>query len=126
MTGVQTCALPIYVDGGQFSEVVGENLRRGVKYTYFLRGDNLCRGQFDTLRAGNGRYGRDIKVHYLSDDFFFLVDDFDIIIYNPRKGREDGCRGFMGLPIDKSYGRWTVEVSIKLVRSLVGRLEMLE
>lgn len=97
-----------------------------MKYRYFLRSDNLCRGQVDALRVGNGCYGEDVKVHYLSDDLFFLVDDFDLIIYNPRKDRGGGCRGFMGLPIERSHGRWTIEVSTTLVRSLVGRLEMLE
>ncbi len=110
------------VNGGYFIEAVKKNLRRGVSYVYFLPDDSRSRGQVMALRSLHNEDAK-IVVKYLREDFFFLVKDFDFVIYNPRKDSVEGHRsGYMGLPVEARYGRWQVQVTDSLIETLVGHL----
>lgn len=117
--------LPGDLNGGAFIPTVKQNLERGVEYVYFLPNILQARAMRTALKTLHGDHNN-VKVRSLGDDFFFLVQGLDFIIYNPRNDGGDGGRsGYMGLPISGEYGRWNVKMSDNLVEALVGYLEPL-
>ena len=102
---------------GDFVDVVRNNIERGVEYVYFIP-DNTARHSKVTALKGLYEDSPHIKVQPLNEDFFFLVKDFDFIIYNPEGGPRSG---FMGLPVDDGRGRWTARISDSLMDVLVGK-----
>jgi len=104
--------------GGRFFPVVQENLKRGVKYCYFIQKSLEAQARVKELES-HQKYGA-ISFTYLPEDFFFLVPQLDFTIYDPmnRKGRK--C-GFMGLPVRDPgfYG----EMDTEFLNKIIGKLE---
>lgn len=105
-----------------FSRVVRENLARGIEYHFFIPDTAVMRSRAEQLRR---RHNQSMLVHvsFLSDEFFFLVQDFDFVIYNPYAVDAGGPRiAYMGLPLSATDGRWQARVGDNLIDALIGQL----
>lgn len=76
-----------------FGDVVEENLKRGVQYTYFYE-DNESNA--DRLNKVKNRFGAAVRyIKIPPEQFWILVDDFDFTIYQVEaengSGHEDIC-----------------------------------
>lgn len=112
--------------GGPFQEVVGDNLRRGVKYHYFVPNEPMMKSRVGQLKAIHENHPG-LSFTYLNDDFFFLVPRFDFAIYNPYCVPGGTKReAFMGIPVDPKYGRFEAKVNPDLIDVLIGKLPTAE
>ena len=78
---------------GEFGDIVDENLKKGIQYTYFYE-DNESNA--DSINHIKKRFGSSVKyVKIPPEQFWILVDDFDFTIYQVEKdnscGHEDIC-----------------------------------
>jgi len=105
-----------------FSRVVRENLTRGIEYHFFIPDTAVMRSRAEQLRRRHNQSAL-VHVNFLSDEFFFLVQDFDFVIYNPYAVDAGGPRiAYMGLPLSKADGRWQARVGDNLIDALIGQL----
>lgn len=109
------------IEGGSFVDTVQRNLERGVKYTYFVPDTAEMQSRAMSLKVAHGHHSN-LCVCYLNREFFFVVKDFDFIIYNPMFGTSPRRCGYMGLPINSEDGRWTAKISDSLLDALFGQL----
>src|SRR5664280_411674 len=110
------------LDAGPFNEVVERNLVRGVKYRIFVPENDIMRARVQQLKRQHPNH-TELHVYFLSDEFFFLVRDFDFVLYNPYREIGTPCLGYMGLPLSPNRGRYMVEISDELAATFVGRLQ---
>ena len=75
----------------------------------------------EMLRNSCG-HSSNLEVYYLSDNFFFLVQRMDIIIYEPMKSATDGRKGFIGLPLDGITDTYAVIMNSDFVDSVSTKL----
>lgn len=107
--------------GGAFQGVVAENIRRGVKQTYFVPNMPEVRARVESILAFHNNHPN-LGVVYLSDEFFFLSPRLDIVIYNPLGKGGIERTGFMGLPSPSGGWHFHAMVSGEFLDRLVGRL----
>lgn len=110
------------IPGGQFFTVVEANLKRGIRYRYFIPKALETQARARQLLACLGSSG-DFKFRYLSDDFFFLVPHFDIAIYDPMNKTGKRC-GYMGLPVQSGH-RLHGQMDGQFVDVIIGKLQSL-
>ncbi len=105
--------------GGPFQTVVAANLRKGVKYFYFV--PNTLEINARVLRLQKIYTApKNLKFIYLPDSFFFLVPKLDIAIYNPVDGNDKSA--FLGIPNSSDPNHYHAQVSTDFVDKLVGYL----
>lgn len=107
------------IPGKPFYDVVRNNLKRKIEYIYFVP------KKFETIARGNQMlenfgFPPNLKVIYLSDDFFFLVPSLDFIIYDPlnRLGKKEG---YMSLPVI-SGEKYCGKMEESFLDLLIGKL----
>jgi len=106
--------------GGPFQDVVGQNLRRGVGYRYFVPDRPDMRARVEQVRKRHNS-PKNLSFTYLTDRFFFLTPDLDFTIYDPFN--ETGQRaGYMGIPAVGEKKHYHAMVDDKLVDVIVGNL----
>ena len=64
-----------------FVSPVALNLKRGLRYVFFIPDTPAMHAKADQVRAIHGNH-RNLRVRFLESDFFFLVKDFDFVIYD--------------------------------------------
>ena len=102
-----------------FNSVVGRNLKRGIKYIYFIPKGLRNTARAKEVRGSHGGH-QSLSFVYLPDDFFFLTPRLDFAIYDPWNCRGLRC-GYMGLPIgteEQFHGLMETD----LLDTLVGRI----
>lgn len=114
-----TSDLAADIPGSPFYEVVGQNLKRGVKYTYFIPRSLATEARGRQLLERHRGHGN-IKVIHLSDDFFFLGPRLDFAIYDPMNRYNKRC-GYMQLPVD-SKDCMHAKLDVDLVDAIIGKL----
>jgi len=107
--------------GGPFQECVSNNLKKGVRYHYFVPDTMGVRSKSKQINAVN-KNNKDLHFSFLEDDFFFLVSKFDFGIINPFKKGKIERLGFMGLPVPDEKGRYQVKISDELIDIIIGKL----
>jgi len=107
--------------GGQFHKVVLKNLKKGIKYRYFVPNTPVLKVRMDQLFKYNNNHPN-LKVTYIDDSFFFLVPNFDFAIYNPYKQGDSSRVAYMGLPIPGENNLYHVRFSDDLTDVLMGKL----
>ena len=110
------------VVGEPFFEAVQQNIKRGVKYRYFVPDRPEIHARVSQIQK-HYRTTKSIRVTYLSTDFFFLVPDLDFAIYNPYRANADVERVcYMGLPVPGEEIHYEVKISDDLIDVLIGKL----
>jgi hypothetical protein len=107
--------------GGPFQRVVAANLKRGIRYRYFVPDKPEIRSRVKQLVEYN-KNPQNLEFTYLSDDFFFLVPKFDFAIYNPLKEKGTERVAYMGIPVSGDPGRYHANIGDELIDVLVGKL----
>jgi len=111
------------IPGEMFFNVVRENLKKGISYTFFYPKTFEARARAQQLSENHKTFG-DIKCIALSEDFFFLVPRMDFAIYDPLNRLNKRC-GYMGLPNPEKSGRYHCFMEHKFVDLLIGKLQTL-
>ena len=112
------------IDAGVYAGVVYDNLKKGVKYEYFVPDNDINRVRVDEF-INKCNHNKNLHVHFLTDDFFFLVPSVDISIYEPRKCCADGKKGFIGLPIVGAKDNFAVLMNNNFVDVVTRKLSQL-
>lgn len=107
--------------GSAFQKVVSENLKRGIRYHYFVPDTPAVRARIEQLFRYN-KNNPNLKVAYLDDSFFFLVPRFDFAIYNPYKEGDTPRVAYMGLPVPGEADQYHAEFSDELTDVLMGKI----
>lgn len=106
--------------GAPFQEVVSQNLKKGICYTYFIPDKHEIHSRTEQLTKHNNN-SPNLKFVYLNDDFFFLVPKFDFAIYDPFNST--GTRiAYIGIPVPGEEGHYHAKVSDDLIDVLIGKL----
>jgi hypothetical protein len=106
--------------GGPFQGVVSAKLKGGTRYRYFVPDRPEIRARVAQLQVVNKNTER-LAVTYLSNEFFFLVPDFDLAIYDPfneTRGRE----AYLGIPVREAAKHYHAEVGADFVDVMIGKL----
>ena len=110
------------IPGAVFFDVVHQNLKRGVRYRYFIPRSLEAEARAKQLIENHGSVGN-ITIVPLSDDFFWLVPRLDFAIYDPMNKSGHRC-GYMGLHIDTDL-RLHCDMEAQFVDLLIGKLHSL-
>lgn len=113
------------VSGGPFQDIVVANIKRGIKYRYFVPDKAEMRARIEQLRKNNNN-SKNLSVSFLNDDFFFLVPRLDFAIYNPFKERGNERIAYMGIPAESDTARLHARIDNNLIDALIGKLMHLE
>lgn len=113
------------IEDGAYSGVVQQNLRRGVKYVYFVPNMPIVNHRIEILRDRCNN-SKNLKFFYLDDDFFFLVPQIDFAIYEPRKTIDEGKRGYMGINIEGLSGRFETLMNHSFLDAMVAKLDSIQ
>lgn len=106
---------------GPFYNVVQTNLKKKIKYVYFVPKSNSILARINsihTLHKNNPL----LKIIHLPEDFFFLVPNLDICIYNPLNNGKLKKKAYMGLPSIDTELHMHADMSKEFIDSLVGQL----
>lgn len=109
------------MDGGLYADVVPENLKRGIKYKYFVSNNKISVMRLEALKR---KYTNNdnIKFYLLEDDFFFLVSQMDFTIYDPYKTSKSGRRGYIGLDLPDASDLYAARIGDDLVDAVAAKL----
>lgn len=107
--------------GGPFVEVVRQNLQKGTSYVYFFPSTVENKARAETIRTAH-KQNNSIKFVFLPDNFFLLVPNLDIVIYNPKGDGDIPTSAFMGIPVPGESNHYHVSVSLDLIHKIVGTL----
>ena len=107
--------------GGPFQKCVSKNLKKDVKYRYFVPDTPTIRSKSSQIVKANNNHPN-LSFIYLEDDFFFLVSKFDFGIINPFKENNRERIGFMGLPVPDDECRYQAKISDELIDIIIGKL----
>lgn len=106
-----------------FESVVRNNIRKNVKYTYFIPENNyITKGRSEQIMELY-EYSEYVKFIELDAEFFFLVPNFDFVLYNPIGGKGYIKFGYMCLSLSSQNGMLYARVSENLISAFVGRLK---
>lgn len=106
--------------GGPFQKVVSAKLKAGVRYRYFVPDRPEMQARMAQLQASNRATER-LTVTYLSKEFFFLVPEFDLAIYDPFN--KTGSReAYLGIPAAGAAKHYHARIGPELVDVMIGKL----
>lgn len=106
---------------GPFFEVVQRNLKKKIRHVYFAPKTPEIEGRYAAIanKHGNSEY---LNIIYLPTDFFFLVTNLDIVVYNPLGKGTISKRAFLGLPTPDTSEHYHAEVNNSFTDTLIGHL----
>lgn len=129
---ILTADLLTEVERDIFKRLVVPNIKRGIRYVYFVPDTPVIRGRIAQMRSQYSGLGKtdEVQLTFLPDTFFFLVANLEIAIYNPlADGNQQFAprTAFMGLPTTTiaEEGHYYVPIARELVDKLVGQLDPL-
>jgi len=106
-----------------FESIVRENIKKNVKYTYFIPENNyITKGRSEQIMELY-EYSDCLRFIELDTEFFFLVPSFDFVLYNPIGGKGYEKFGYMCLSIYSQNGMLYSKVNENLISAFVGRLK---
>lgn len=99
------------VENGKFYQTIKRNIRRGIKYRYFVPETDFeaTKILFNSFESEKNK--GNISIGSLSNDYFRFMPKLDFVIYNPEQKQKTNRYGFMCLPhtIDKKI--WYQEIT---------------
>ncbi len=106
---------------GVFHKVVASNLKKGIKYRYFVSNDLATKARIEQIFSQHDNH-QGLSVTMLEDDFFFLVPRFDFAIYNPKNVGRINREAYMGIPISDEPVMYHAKISNDLIDVIIGKL----
>ena len=110
-------------EGGVYAQVVTNNLKKGIKYTYLVPKDDVSIETKITDIKANNSDNPNLSFIYL-DKNFFLSTHLDLAIYNPTaklKGMKR--RAFLGITIEgKNENYVSIPITEDLITTIVGMI----
>jgi hypothetical protein len=108
------------VVGGPFQKVVSARLKSGVRYRYFIPDRPEMRARAAQLNLINENSDR-LSFNYINDEFFFLVPNLDLVIYDPfnQSGEREG---YLGIPAWGAAKHYHAKIDSGLVDVMIGKL----
>lgn len=113
------------IEEGVYSGVVQQNLKKGIKYTYFVPKTPINDHRINLIKKKCGN-NKNLRFFYLDDDFFFLVPQIDFAIYEPFKTSENGKKGYMGINIEGLSGRYEVLMNHSFLDAMIAKLDKIQ
>lgn len=110
---------------GVFHKIVASNLKKGVKYRYFVSNDLATKARIEQIFSQHNNH-QGLSVTMLEDDFFFLVPRFDFVIYNPKNVGRIKREAYMGIPISDEPVMYHAKISSDLIDVIMGKLLSVE
>lgn len=109
------------INDGIYAGVIKQNLKKGTRYKYFVPDTEINQVRVKIFEESCSR-SKNLEIHFLADDFFFLVPKVDFAIYEPMKSISNGKKGYMGLPIQGEKERFAILMNNDFVDAVVGKL----
>jgi hypothetical protein len=109
------------IPSGEFSKTVNNNLKKGIKYTYFVPDTEQMHARMEQIVRFHNN-SPNLGVKYVNDDFFFLVPKLDIIIYNPFGVGDTHRLGYLGIPTEADTQHFHARISSDFIDRLLGKL----
>lgn len=109
------------INNGIYAGVIKQNLRKGTRYKYFVPDTEINKVRVKIFEESCG-HNKNLEIHFLANDFFFLVPRVDFAIYEPMKSISNGKKGYMGLPIQGVTENFAVLMNNDFVDAVVGKL----
>lgn len=107
--------------GGIFQKVVYENLKRNIKYKYFVPDNPDIYSKVEQLKIFY-QNSKNVSYVFLDVDFYILCPQFDITIYNPLKENCLPRDGFLGLPIESGNIHFHAKINDQFIDNIIGQL----
>lgn len=113
------------IEEGVYSGVVYQNLKKGIKYTYFVPWSETNEHRIEMIkkRCNNSK---NLSFYFLNNDFFFLVPQIDFAIYEPYKSFDNGKKGYMGINIEGLKGRYETLMNHSFLDAMIAKLESIQ
>lgn len=109
------------INNGIYAGVIKQNLRKGTKYKYFVPDTEINQVRVKIFEESCG-HSKNLEIHFLANDFFFLVPRVDFAIYEPMKSISNGKKGYIGLPIQGVTESFAILMNNDFVDAVVGKL----
>jgi len=109
---------------GLYRDTVAKNLKKGIKYVYFLPNTSGLRVEFNRkiLTHLDTDCKKRISLVPLDSEFFFLVDKVDFVIYNPKRSEAYGRKAYMSLPLYGCDCTYEAPMNNDLVDIIISKL----
>lgn len=107
---------------GDFCEAVARNIKKNIKYTYFVPEGVKMKAQVEQLEKYHDN-SKALSIKLLDkDSFFFLIAGLDVTIYNPHADKGDERIAYLGIPVYGDERQYQIHANNAFVENLVGRL----
>ncbi len=107
---------------GDFCEVVARNIKKNIRYTYFIPESEQMKAQAEQLEKYHNN-SKALSIKLLDkDSFFFLIAGLDVTIYNPHAEKGVERIAYLGIPIYGDERQYQIHANNAFVENLVGRL----
>lgn len=103
---------------GQYSDIVPNNLKKGVKYKFFYQNTAQNAIRVEQIKRNNN-YSPNARYYCLHDDFFFIVANLDFTIYDPYS---DKRIGYMGIELPNADELYAIKVDNNLTDAIASKL----
>ncbi len=107
------------VQDGPFQSVVEANLKKNIKYYYFVPENETIKARVKQIQKFH-RYHENLNFIFLPNSFIFIVPKLDIVIYNPLESNSRAA--FMGIPTPDDQNHYHALVNSEFIDKLVGIL----
>lgn len=108
------------IPGGIMFDVVANNTKRGIRYTYFLADSVEVQSRANSMQLALGN-ADGMSVVYIDPKVFLLLPEYDLVIYDPLRKFSEFHTAFLEIPID-SPKRLHIRLKDAVVGALVNRL----
>ena len=107
---------------GDFCEAVARNIKKNIRYTYFVPESEQMKAQAEQLEKYHNN-SKALSIKLLDkDSFFFLIAGLDVTIYNPHAEKGVERIAYLGIPIYGDERQYQIHANNAFVENLVGRL----
>lgn len=112
---------------GLYQDVVINNLKRGIKYKYFVAQTPGIEVTIDNevINTLPDECKQNFEYFILKNEFFFLVDNIDFVIYDPYNAASSGisgCKAYMSMVLSNGDVIYEAPMNSDLRDRIVARL----
>ena len=104
-----------------FRDVIRENLKRGIRYTFFIPNNQVAHSRQLQLINDN-KNNKNLKFVYLEDNFLFFAPNLDCVLHFYKADKQN--TGFIGLA--NNNNRYYIKIPVELFHSIYGNLSSLK
>jgi hypothetical protein len=114
---ILTANLEEEIDDTLFAPIIIRNLKKGIKYRYFVPDDPILRGRAYGLKKAVGNH-EGLSFDFIDDSLFRIISMQDVAIYISDRN----CKAYMNLPIKEGGTAYFIELGSAQTETLVGHL----